>query len=355
MAYVSNPPNVGWDFRPVSCTGINRHYAPKLKAFEHLPAVNLTQDATDPESINTILFIGGLGDDIFSPQYVHQRVVPAIYSDGELTGWRVAEVGISSSANGWGTGSVERDAEELAKCVYYYKAIRPNGRVVIMGHSTGCQDIFYMMTRLVPTPPVDGIILQAPISDREALTQLPPSATLLTIATSLVMAPASPGHPNAPGGRTILPIELTSQVFGWHQPISANRWFSLTAPRDTMTGKPIGEEDFFSSDFSEDVIRKYTWGKLKPDKAKVLVLYSEEDEWVPTEIDKEKLVGTWVKIMKEKGVRVDEQNTGVIEEANHDLSGVEESVMQDVLGRIKKFLGWVLEGEPIAVTPDDAI
>ncbi|KAF8420652.1 hypothetical protein EV426DRAFT_611608 [Tirmania nivea] len=343
MADVSKPPKAELDYQLVSSPGVIRNYAPKLKAFEHLPAVN--RATTDSKGINTILFIGGLGDDILSPHYVHKKVVPAIYSDEELAGWRVAEVGTSSSASGWGTGSVERDAEELAKCVYYYKTIRPTGKVVVMGHSTGCQDIFYMMTRVSPAPPVDGIILQAPISDREALTPLTPSATLFTIASSLVMAGPSPGHPNAPGGRTILPIELTSQIFGWHRAISASRWFSLTAPPHPVTGVPTGEEDFFSSDFSENVIRKYTWGRLKPDDAKVLVLYSEEDEWVPAEIDKQRLVATWIKIMKEKGVRVDEKNSGVIEEANHDLSEVEESVMEDVLGRIKSFLGWVGEGE----------
>ena len=71
---------------------------------------------------------------------------------------------------------------------------------------------------------------------------------------------------------------------------------------------------------------------------------------MPIEVDKQKLVATWVKIMKEKGVRVDEKNSGVIEEANHDLSGVEESVMQDVLERIKLFLGWVSEDEPIDIS-----
>lgn len=347
MAYDSNSPKAELDNQPVSCSGIFRTYAPKLKAFEHLPAVNLAEATTGTEELNTILFIGGLGGDILSPHYMHKRVVPSIYGDEELAGWRAAEVAISSSARGWGTGSVERDAEELAKCVYYYKSIRPHGKIIMMGHSTGCQDIFYMMTRLTPTPPVDGIILQAPVSDREAFTPLPTCATLLTISTTLVKAGPSPGHPNAPGGRTILPIELTSQTFGWDQAISANRWFSLTAPPHTVTGGPTGQEDFFSSDFSEDVILKYTWGRLQPDKTKVLVLYSEEDEWVPAEIDKEKLVATWIKIMKEKGVRVDEKNSGVVEEASHDLSEVEESVMQDVLGRIKRFLSWVGEGETI--------
>ncbi|KAF8444221.1 hypothetical protein BGX38DRAFT_1271754 [Terfezia claveryi] len=328
MAYVSNTTKAELDNQPVSCSGIFRTYAPKLKAFEHLPAVNPAEATTGTEELNTILFIGGLGADILSPHYMHKRVVPSIYGDEGLAGWRAAEVAISSSARGWGTGSVERDAEELAKCVYYYKAIRPNGKIIMMGHSTGCQDIFYMMTRLNPTPPVDGIILQAPVSDREALTPSPP------------VPPSSPSPP--PSSRPAPPPGTPTP------PEAALFSPSNSPPRYSAGIRPsLPTADFFSSDFSEDVILKYTWGRLKPDKTKVLVLYSEEDEWVPAEIDKEKLVATWIKIMKEKGVRVDEKNSGVVEEASHDLSEVEESVMQDVLGRIKRFLGWVAEGEII--------
>lgn len=279
---------------------------------------------------------------MLSPEYFHCRVVPAVYADEKFAvGWRIVEVSISSSGLGWGTGTIQRDAEELAKCVHYFKAKRPNGKIVMMGHSTGCQDAFYLMTRYIPHPPLDGIILQAPVSDREAFHSLAPTSTLLTIATTLINTPASPDHPYAPRGNTILPIELTSQVFGPHVPITANRWYSLTASPDPITRAPRGDEDFFSADFPESVVYRYTFGMLKPDSVKVLVLFSEEDEWVSSEIDKEKLVGTWIKVMKEKGVRVDEVRSGVVEEATHDLARVEDSIMADVVGRIKGFLRWV--------------
>ena len=47
-----------------------------------------------------------------------------------------------------------RDAEELAKCVYYYKAIRPGGRVVMMGHSTGTHppSLTLLLCRIPGTP-----------------------------------------------------------------------------------------------------------------------------------------------------------------------------------------------------------
>lgn len=200
------------------------------------------------------------------------------------------------------------------------------------------------MTHTIPTPPLDGIILQAPVSDREFLSTLPASSTLFTISSQLVHASLlSQDHSSSPRGKTILPIELTSPIFGVHTPISAKRWFSLTAPPDPITHVPTGEEDFFSSDLPEKVVYTHTFGKLKPDAVKVLVLYSEEDEYVPGEIDKEKLVATWIKVMKEKGIRVDETRSGIVEEATHDLNEVEESVIQDVMDRVKGFLGWVLE------------
>ena len=110
-----------------------------------------------------------------------------------------------------------------------------------------------------------------------------------------------------------------------------------------MTKHPVGDEDFFSSDIPERYIYDNTFGKLPPNSTKVLVLFSEEDVWVPADIDKEELVDKWVKIMKERGIRVDGERSGVIEECTHDLVNVEDSVVEDVVDRVKGFLGWVLE------------
>jgi hypothetical protein len=37
-----------------------------------------------------------------------------------------------------------------------------------MGHSTGCQDIMTYLLSDPPLTPINGVILQAPVSDREA-------------------------------------------------------------------------------------------------------------------------------------------------------------------------------------------
>ena len=55
--------------------------------------------------------------------------------------WAIAEVLLSSSYRGWGTSSLTKDAKELAECVGYFRGLRPGREVVLMGHSTGCQDV----------------------------------------------------------------------------------------------------------------------------------------------------------------------------------------------------------------------
>jgi hypothetical protein len=55
--------------------------------------------------------------------------------------WTIAEVLLSSSYRGWGTSSLQKDVKELAECVGYFSSLRPGREIVLMGHSTGCQDV----------------------------------------------------------------------------------------------------------------------------------------------------------------------------------------------------------------------
>lgn len=87
-----------------------------------------------------------------------------------------------------------------------------------------------------------------------------------------------------------------------------------------------------------------TFGAIKPDSTKVLVLFSGLDQCVPESVDKEELVGTWIRVMKEKRIRVDEERSGIVEGANHDLKGVKEVVLEDAVERVKGFLKWVEMG-----------
>lgn len=194
-----------------------------------------------------------------------------------------------------------------------------------MGHSTGCQDIMEYLTGPghETRAPIDGGILQAPASDREAIImELQPEIyeESCTVAQSMVAAG---------DGEEILPSRLTKQVF-FQAPIAARRWLSLASPNHD------GDDDYFSSDLTDDQLRK-TFGTL-PARSPLLILYSGDDEFVPKEIDKLALVKRWIGFAKEGPGKVDEEFSGVLEGASHNLWANAEEVVQDFLRRVLGFL-----------------
>jgi triacylglycerol esterase/lipase EstA (alpha/beta hydrolase family) len=66
---------------------------------------------------------------------------PSTIAKSLPSSWAIAEVLLSSSYRGWGTSSLAKDARELSECVSYFASLRPSAKIVLMGHSTGCQDI----------------------------------------------------------------------------------------------------------------------------------------------------------------------------------------------------------------------
>ena len=65
---------------------------------------------------------------------------------------------------------------EVAQCIACIKPLRPQGRIVLLGHSTRCQDVLHNLTPAGERPRVDGAIFQASASDQEATaTSFPPT------------------------------------------------------------------------------------------------------------------------------------------------------------------------------------
>jgi pimeloyl-ACP methyl ester carboxylesterase len=95
----------------------------------------------------------------------------------------VFEARLSSAFAGFGFGSLAQDAREVADLVRYLRGPAVGvKRVVLMGHSTGCQGCLEYGTRFVSSVEgegdgkegkegvrVDGLVLQGPVSDREAI------------------------------------------------------------------------------------------------------------------------------------------------------------------------------------------
>ncbi|KAK6361840.1 hypothetical protein TWF730_005553 [Orbilia blumenaviensis] len=306
-------------FVPTSYPGILHHYTKELTAFEFDSPVLRSRDGKP----NTLLFIGGLGDNLLTVPYVSALV---------RTGWSVVQVVISSTASGWGTGNLTRDAKELAICISYFKIHLSRPRVVLLGHSTGCQDIMHYLCRLEVSQQahgqLDGAILQAPVSDREAMAVMMGQDTYdrsWKHAQKLIKS----GR-----GGEIMPARITREVF--EAPCSANRWYSLTSPNMD------GEDDFFSSDIGEEMLEG-TFGGITPAGTPLLIVYSGDDEFVPQRVDKVGLVERWVRVCVRMGVNVDVGNSGVVEKATHNFAKCESSVFEEFLGRVVRFLK-TLEG-----------
>lgn len=241
--------------------------------------------------------------------------------------WTLAEVLLSSSYLGWGISSLSKDVEELAQCVSYFRKTK-TGRIVLMGHSTGCQDVMYYLTGPGHNtrPAISGGIIQAPVSDRESLeTFISPRVLKETCGVAKAMVDSGDGE-------EVLPTKLR-EGFLAPTPISAKRWLSLTSPDHN------GDDDYFSSDLSDDQLLQ-TFGAL-PVGIPLCILFSGSDEYVPKRIDQQASLKRWVEIAHRGKGQVDERHSGVIEGATHDLGKSPEHVVNELVKRVLAFLNEV--------------
>jgi pimeloyl-ACP methyl ester carboxylesterase len=288
---------------PSATPGILHHVAP-VSAFEVTPGSS--------SSPNLLLWIGGLTDTYHSVSYVYTLASSLPPS------WSLAQVNLSSAGSGWGISSLDQDVRELSCLIHHFRA-QGKGKVVIMGHSTGCQDCLHYFSSEDKTgnrAKVDGVVLQASVSDREAIAMDMPTSDLENANTT-----AKEWCQNGKG-ENILPLALTSSNFG-NNPVTARRWVSLACKG--------GEDDYFSSDLGDEQLQN-TFGKVdKP----LLILYGEDDEYVPEYVDRVALVNRWIGFVKGE---VDEQSKTLLGGASHNLNGDEESVVDELIKRVGRFL-----------------
>jgi hypothetical protein len=172
-------------------------------------------------------------------------------------------------------------------------------------------------------PAIEGGILQAPASDRECLvmTMEPDFYKSSCIAAQKMVDEGN--------GEEILPKRETNNAIG---PCTARRWLSLASPNHD------GDDDYFSSDLSDEQLLK-TFGKL-PERTKLCVLMSENDEYVPKSIDKEGVIERWTSIVKRGEGMIDEVNSGVVKGASHNLGkhGDGGEIVEELVRRVLAFL-----------------
>ena len=234
------------------------------EAFVYLPRrgdAPLVAFATGAQnSPRAVVLVGGLSSGLLTNPWDTVLSAPLA-----AAGWGCVQPLLSSSYDGWGVHGLRKDAAELAALL---SALRGRGvrHVVLVGHSTGCQDA---VTLLLPglCPAADrallaGIVLHAPVSDREWISTLPDGMAARTAAAQAMVARGE-GEQLLPRGEG-LPMSV---------PTSAQRWVDLA-----VRG---GADDMFSSDLSREELGQ----RLGHVDVRTLILRCGKDECVPAGVD----------------------------------------------------------------------
>lgn len=320
-------------------------------------AFEFTPPSEGINKTNSLIFVGGLTDGFCTVPYV-SKLAGAL----EDTDWSVFSVLLSSSYGGWGVGSLDRDVEELGQCVRFIRDLKASrqpgapttaGKIAIMGHSTGSQDVLHYLYSPNPVPhkefdfglkhmvrpELDGAILQAPASDREGLQAIINSSLkpdeLREVYDQLVSY--SKEHPYTEDKKddAILPMHLTAKLsYPADTPLSARRFLSLVSPESPDNPS---DDDLFSSDLSDKRLKE-TFGMVGTQgliKSKLLFLYSGQDEYCPHWVDKEKLLQRWQQATEAGGAKWDAENSGVIIGASHN---VHDEGQKDLIDRVLRYL-----------------
>ena len=215
------------------------------------------------------ILIGGLSDALIPVPYTQniQQICNEI-------GWSLVQPTISSSGMGFGHGSLQRDTDEISLLMKYLIEHHHAEKFCIIGHSTGCQNAIHL-TRYGESEVLEylkGIVLQAPVSDREGAMVDNPEQYKLNINHARLLQEQGKED------------EMMPRDSFW-APITAYRFLSLQ-------GKG-GDDDYFSSDFTDEELSvrlKHVSQCGEFFGLRALVAFSKEDEYVPNHVDKDLLL-----------------------------------------------------------------
>ncbi|KAJ6114385.1 DUF1749-domain-containing protein [Penicillium sp. IBT 16267x] len=336
--------------------GILHHYTESLVTFEYTTAA-----ARKPHSL---LFVGGLGDGLATTSYMAD-LAKAL----QPTEWSLFTLNLTSSYQSWGLGHLDRDTNEIAQCIHYIKDYKTEkfgeGKIVMMGHSTGSQCVMHYLYR--PNPhlsvpafdaglehtdrlPLDGAIMQAPVSDREAVqlciehgfgSNSPDQMRKICDKMESIAKEALKSNSTYD---TMLPLELTSAIYPSNTPISCRRFLSLYSPESPHIP---GEDDLFSADLSDEQLAA-TFGLIQQQgllRNRLMVLYSGADQAIPGWVDKEKNLARWKNAVDhgDKFQIWDDKHSAIILNASHALSNDDQAEPRKFLvGKVMGYLDTAL-------------
>lgn len=226
---------------------------------------------TDPHLPHSLVFVPGLGDTLASCPYMAKLADMLRRHDYSLVMPQ-----LTCNLGGWGQSSLEGDAQEIAACIAHLRSTpsKKEGKVVLMGHSTGCQDsIAYLLSSsraIDPRTRINGVVLQAPVSDRESYERRREEASkevrakmdkILALATKLVQE--GKGALIMPSDDESIAIPLkpadSDDFQDTDSATNPGNSAAVLAPATTayrfwsLYAKG-GDDDFFSSDLSDSSI-----------------------------------------------------------------------------------------------------
>lgn len=178
-------------------------------------------------------------------------------------------------------------------------------------------------------PLIDGAILQAPVSDREAI-QMIYAPEDYKRHNDLAQQWVKEGR-----GDDILPNHVSLPILGAR--CTAKRWLSLASPGP----EHAGEDDMFSSDLNNGRFRS-TFGVAGKRGVAMMILSSGNDAAVPSTVDKEALVARMGKAFVDGGGKLD-KGSGILPGASHTVKEVG-SVREELHKRVVGFLESIEQG-----------
>uniref|UniRef100_A0A0G4H3K5 DUF1749 domain-containing protein n=1 Tax=Chromera velia CCMP2878 TaxID=1169474 RepID=A0A0G4H3K5_9ALVE len=267
---------------------------------------------SNEECPNALVLVGGLTDGFLGLNYA-----APLAESAKGCGFSLVQTNLSSSWNQFGVCTLRSDAQELLLLIRHLRRVRKVQKVVLLGHSTGSQDALSVLKLLhelkevsgkggakavkqllgLPNEEqsdnfkvciedfgVNGVILQAGLSDREAMlgsegAEKDGFLRLRDQADKLMKE----GKPDE-----LLPERLYGAV-----PITAYRFSSLIGRKT--------EDDLFSSDLEDDFLEEI----VKPVDVPVFVCHGTADEYAPSQEKLREFTGRFLGVLKRKGISCD--------------------------------------------------
>lgn len=220
-----------------------------LAAFEsHLPF----------EPFGTVIFIGGLSDGFMTCPIV-DHLTPILGAKG----YSLVQFVMSSSYRQFGTSSLFQDAAELSKLIEHLQNERGRRKIFLLGHSTGCQDIFwYLRDEIKADHLVYGANVQAPVSDSDFILWYAPEMAESSLKTAKELIES--GRPDD------LLRTMVDKV-------------PMTAYRANSLYSRLGDDDFFSADLTLSECKQKFPGlpKYHSSFKSLNFSFSLQDEYIP--------------------------------------------------------------------------